>query len=271
MDYKLFENEIKSFKMEEVTLDSVLKFKNLSNKISIAEKKILWENFEYNIGLLKLNDYGIEVDKELMDINEYPKNIILTIRQKVSLIIKTETNPEIKEKLCVLKKNLSNLYIEYEDMQDDIQTDTNYLLEMIDEKFSWLDDDEEFIQIAELLEKISKEVCAKIQIHIEEKRKFHTEYIETTYKLNAGQNMSDYSKLYISNYIKTYILKNFCGMFDQICLDVLEANGIKEEKDIKTIISLYYDHTKQMLKLFLTLNDIDMRSEIFDKNINQEV
>ena len=44
-------------------------------------------------------------------------------------------------------------------------------------------------------------------------------------------------------------------MFDQVCLDVLDANGIKEEADIKKVISLYYDYTKQMIKIyFLMIN-----------------
>ena len=86
--------------------------------------------------------------------------------------------------------------------------------------------------IAEILEQISKEISDKIQSHIEEKRKFYIEYIETTYKLNTKQDITDYSKIYVTNYIKNYILKNFGGMFDQICLDVLESNGIIDEKNI---------------------------------------
>jgi len=257
MDLSYLENQIANYEMIEVNLESVLGFKKLSNKIELAIKALLWENFDYNIGLLKLSDYSIQIDKELLDRNDYPKNIVLIIKEKVYSMIKMEQDENVKASLQRLKTNLSNLYIEYEDAQDDLETETNYLYEMIDKKFAWLDEDEDFEQIAELLEKVSKEICRKIQEHIETKRKFYVEYIETTYKLSSGQDISDYSKRYVANYIKTYILKNFGGMFDQICLDVLESNGIKEEKDIKAIIGLYYDYTKQMVKLYFAINDID--------------
>jgi hypothetical protein len=268
MDLKSIEKAIGEFKMVEITLDSVLQFKNLSNKISIEEKRLLWENFPYNVSLLKLSEHGIVIDKELYDTNDYPKNIIMTIREKVSSVLKIETDDNKKENLNMLLANLSNMYIVYEDAQDELQNETNYLFEMIDEKFSWLDEDEEFILIAELLEKVSKEVCAKIQAHIEEKRKFYVDYIETTYKLNSGQDISFWSKNYVGNYIKSYILKNFGGMFDQVCLDVLDANGIKDESDIKKVISLYYDYTKQMIKIYFALNAIDMRTEMYEQHIN---
>ena len=48
--------------------------------------------------------------------------------------------------------------------------------------------------------------------------------------------MLDYTKFYAENSIKNYIGKNFGGMFDQVCLDVLEANGIIDESDIKKFI-----------------------------------
>lgn len=268
MDLKSIEKAIEEFRIVDITLDSVLQFKNLSNRISIEEKKLLWENFPYNISLLKLSEHGMEIDKELFDTNDYPINIIMTIREKVSSVLKIETDDNKKENLNMLLTNLSNMYIVYEDAQDELQNETNYLFEMIDEKFSWLDEDEEFIQIAELLEKISKEICDKIQSHIEEKRKFYVDYIETTYKVNSGQDISFWSKNYVTNYIKSYILKNFGGMFDQVCLDILDANGIKEESDIKKVISLYYDYTKQIVKIYFALNAIDVRTKMSEQHIN---
>ncbi len=269
MDLKSLEQEIKSFKMEEVSLDSVLKFKNLSNKIEDKIKLLLWENFNTNINLLKLSDYQIEIDKGLMDTKEYPTSIVLAIRQKVAAMIKIEQDENKKEKLNKLKTTLDNLYIQYEDAQDDLQTETNYLYDLIDKKFSWLDEDEEFIAIAELLEKISEEICGKIKLHIKEKHKFYSDYVETMYKLESEktQPMSTYSKLYVENYIKTYITNNFGGMFDQICLDVLEANGITDELSIKKFISIYYDHTKQIVKLYFALNEIDARTDMFNQYI----
>jgi hypothetical protein len=219
---------------------------------------------------VKLSEYGIELYKDLFDKNDYPKNIIMTIYEQVSLVLKMEFDNNKKENLNILLANLSNMYIVYEDAQDELQNETNYLFEMIDEKFSWLDNDEEFIQIAELLEKIAKEVCGKIQSHIEEKRKFYVEYIETRYKLNSGESIPYKLNFYVANYIKSYMLKNFGGMFDQVCLDVLDANGINEESDIKKVVSLYYDYTKQMIKIYFALNDIDMRTEIYQQHIKQE-
>ena len=266
MDLKSLEQEIKAFKMEEVTLDTVLKFKNLSQKIADKEKELLWENFNENIALLKLSDYQIELEKELMDTKEYPIAIILAIRQKVSTMIIIEQQEEKKARLNQLKIALSNMYIQYEDAQDELQLETNYLYDLIDEKFAWLDEDEEFVQIAELLEKISQEICGKIKTQIEAKQKFYSEYIETTFKLNSGQSMSDYSKNYVDNYIKNYIGKNFGGLFDQVCLDVLEANGITNESDIKKFIGIYYDFTKQTVKLYFALNDINSRLEMAEKH-----
>ncbi len=269
MDLKSLEHEIKLFKMEEVSLDSVLKFKNLSNNIENKIKLLLWENFNTNINLLKLSDYQIEIDNKLMDTKEYPTSIILAIRQKVAAMIKIEQDESKKEKLNKLKTTLDNLYIQYEDAQDELQTETNYLYDLIDEKFSWLDEDEEFIVIAELLEKISQEICGKIKSHIKEKHKFYSDYVETIYKLETTQteSMSAYSKLYVENYIKTYIINNFGGMFDQICFDVLEANGITDESSIKKFISIYYDHTKQVVKLYFALNEIDARTDMFNQYI----
>ncbi len=269
MDLKSLEHEIKLFKMEEVSLDSVLKFKNLSNNIENKIKLLLWENFNTNINLLKLSDYQIEIDNKLMDTKEYPTSIILAIRQKVAAMIKIEQDESKKEKLNKLKTTLDNLYIQYEDAQDELQTETNYLYDLIDEKFSWLDEDEEFIAIAELLEKISQEICGKIKSHIKEKHKFYSDYVETIYKLETTQSesMSAYSKLYVENYIKTYITNNFGGMFDQICFDVLEANGITDESSIKKFISIYYDHTKQVVKLYFALNEIDARTDMFNQYI----
>ena len=56
MDLKSIEKAIEEFRIVDITLDSVLQFKNLSNRISIEEKKLLWENFPYNISLLKLSE-----------------------------------------------------------------------------------------------------------------------------------------------------------------------------------------------------------------------
>lgn len=265
MDLKSLEIDINNFKMDEVTFESVLEYKKLSNKILIIEKKFLWDNFNEQIILLDLHTYNVFLDTDIIDKNDYPKNIVLLIREKVNSMIKIENDSEQKNKLNKLKISLSNLYIKCEDIQDDIQNDTYYLYDLIDKKFAWLDDDEEFIAIAEILEQISKEICDKIQSHIDEKRKFYVEYIETTYKLNTNHDITDYSKIYVTSYIKNYILKNFGGMFDQVCLDVLESNGINEEKWIKTIISLYYDYTKQIIKLFLALNDIDIRTNMCEK------
>ena len=266
MDLKSIEQEIKNFKMEEVTLDTVLKFKNLSQKIVDNEKLLLWENFNENIALLKLSEYQIELDNELMDTKEYPIAIILGIIQKVSSMIKIEQDENKKAALNELKITLSNLYIKYEDAQDELQMETNYLYDLIDEKFSWLDEDEEFAQIAELLEKISSEICGKIKTHIETKQKFYSDYVETTFKLKSEQSISINSKFYVDNYIKNYIVKNFGGMFDQICLDVLEANGITNESDIKKFIGIYYDYTKQIVKLYFALGNINSRLDLSKDN-----
>ncbi len=261
-------NAISNYKMVEVNLQSVLGFKKLSNSIELEIKRVLWDNFEYNLELLKLNDFSIKLDKELLDRNDYPKNIVLIIREKVYSVIKMEQDENTKIRLKKLVTNLENLYIEYEDAQEELEEKTNYLFNMIDEKFQWLDNDEEFEKIAELLEKISKEICDKIKTHIELKRKFYTEYVETTFKIKTDQDLSNYSKQYVNNYIKTYVLKNFGGMFDQICLDVIESNGITEQNDISSIIGLYYDYTKLMVKLYFAIDEIDMVTEMYNNHIS---
>ena len=76
--------------------------------------------------------------------------------------------------------------------------------------------------------------------------------------------MSTNSELYICNFIKNYILNNFGPIFNQVCLDVLELNGIKDEKEIKQIIGLYWDYTKLNTKLMLSLNDIDKRIKMYE-------
>ena len=269
MDLKSLEQEIKTFKMEEITLDTVLKFKNLSTKIQEKEKSLLWENFKENINLLKLSDYQIEIEKDFMDTKEYPTAIILGIRQKVSAMINIESDENKKENLNKLRIALTNMYIQYEDAQDELQLETAYLYDLIDDKFSWLDEDEEFIEIAELLEKITTEICVRIKAHVDAKYKFYSEYIETAFKLNSGQSMLDYTKFYAENSIKNYIGKNFGGMFDQVCLDVLEANGITDESDIKKFVGIYYDFAKQTVKLYFASKYIDSRLEMAEKHFEE--
>lgn len=270
MDFKLLEQEINDFKMDEVTLDTVLKFKTLSHKVIDKEKSLLWENFNENINLLKLSDFQIKLEKELMDTKEYPLAIILAIIQNVSAMIKFEQDEKKKADLNKLKIHLENMYIQYEDAQDELQLETSYLYDLIDNKFSWLDEDEEFIQIAEQLETVTTEICQRINSLIETKQKFYSDYIETTFKLNSGESMSNYSKIYVDNYIKNYIVKNFGGMFDQVCLDVLEANGITSEADIKKFIGIYYDYTKQIVKLYFANRAIDLRLSMAKSHFQED-
>jgi hypothetical protein len=98
---------------------------------------------------------------------------------------------------------------------------------------------EEFIKLTELLEKISNEICEGVLRFIDQKKEFYKEYLK------------GYDLIYIKNYTRAYLLHNFNDIFNQACLDVLDQNNIKDEQQIKTIISLYYDYTKSYTKTLL--------------------
>ena len=79
-----------------------------------------------------------------------PKNIILKIKEAVKSTKRlTKDENQIKE-YDNFNVELSKLYIKHEDYQDDIEDKTLYLYNLIDDKFSWLDENEDFIKITEL-------------------------------------------------------------------------------------------------------------------------
>lgn len=266
---KDLEDQINNFKIYEVNFESVLKYKQLINKIPLAEKEFLWNQFTCDLELINFNDYSIAIEKKLFNKKDYPKYVIEILIGKVSVLLNNNTDSNFEEKLKELKIKLSNLYIKYEDLQDDIKSNTDYLYEIIENKFSWLDDDEEFEKIADLLESISLEICKKIQNQIDDKYKFYIDYINTTHTIKSNDsepsdlNIFDLKKSACS-YIGNFISVNFTSMFDQICLDVLESNGITNEKEISTIIGIYYDYVKYTTKLYIALYEIKLREEMFN-------
>jgi hypothetical protein len=184
-------------------------------------------------------ELDIIVDSNIKDIKEYPKNIINIFKDTISEMQKIEKNQDKLNELNKLHIILLKEQIEQEDKQEELEAKINYLYELMDEKFEWLDDNEEFIKLTELLEKISNEICEGVLRFIDQKKEFYKEYLK------------GYDLIYIKNYTRAYLLHNFNDIFNQACLDVLDQNNIKDEQQIKTIISLYYDYTKSYTKTLL--------------------
>ena len=280
--FEKFKDSISNYEIKEVNLNSILGIKKLSDNITKYEKLVLWKNFsdQYDNIILQFKKLNIPVDSNIKDFKEYPKNIILIMKETIHSTIKIESNKEIESnkniesnkeiesnknieseqlkstkinELIKLNVDLSREYIKQEDDQEDLQDKTCYLFSSIDEKFEWLDDNEDFIKISDFLEKISEEICNGVIKFIEEKRQFYSDYFEESFKNETNYN----SKIYVNNFIKSYLLSNFNDIFNHACLDVLDQNNIKDEEQIKQIIDLYYDHTKDSTKIMLTLTDID--------------
>lgn len=276
METKLkdIENEINNLIVDKVTIDSILQIKELSEKIKKLERVMYWIYFTPDLDSIDLTKYNLKLDSSVFDKKENPVHIIRLIKDAVISTARTLENTDQVKLYKDFNIELSKLYIKHEDYQEEIEEKTYYLYEMIDEKFSYLDEDPEFIRISELLDKIAKEVFEKVSAHIENKRKFYEDYFKENFNKLSNNTMSTNSELFVDNFIKNYILKNFGQIFNQVCLDVLELNGIKEENEIKKFISLYYDYTKQITKLMLSATDIDKRIKMFEnltgKKIDEE-
>ena len=240
-ELKQFTESINSYEIQQVDMNSILGIKKLADNINNFEKQYLWKDFEtkFNSIIIKFIELDIFVDPNIKDIREYPKNIVIIMKDTIAEMQKIEKNQQKLEELKNLQTILIKEHIEQEDKQEDLETKIEYLYELMDEKFEWLDDNENFIQLSELLEKISNEICEGILRFVDQKKQFYTEYLK------------GYDTLYIKKYIKSYLLHNFNNVFNQACLDVLDQNNIKDENQIKTIISLYYDHIKSNIKMLL--------------------
>lgn len=240
-ELKQFTESINSYEIQQVNMNSILGIKKLADNINNFEKQYLWKDFEtkFNSIILKFIELDIFVDSNIKDIREYPKNIVIIMKDTITEMQKIETSQQKLEELKTLQIALIKEHIEQEDKQEDLETKIEYLYELMDEKFEWLDDNEDFIQLSELLEKISDEICEGILRFVDQKKQFYTEYLK------------GYDILYVKNYIRSYLLHNFNNIFNQACLDVLDQNNIKDENQIKTIISLYYDHIKSNTKMLL--------------------
>jgi len=99
----------------------------------------------------------------------------------------------------------------------------------------------------------------------------YKEYFKQQFENVGNRPININTELYINNFIKNYILNNFNDIFNQISLDVIELNDIKDEDEIKKIISLYYDYTKQNTKLMLSLFDIENRIKNFEQRIENKI
>ncbi len=274
---KNFEDSINNYEINDINLNSILGLKKLSDNIIKYEKLYLWKPFlnKYDELSNEFNKLNIPVDPNIKDLKEYPKNIILLMKETINSSLRVESNQEKINQLKKLNVDLTKLYIQQEDFQENVQDETAYLFEAIDYKFEWLDDNEEFEKIAELLEKISQEICNGVVKFVEEKRQFYSDYFEESFKKEKKEEnpIGFNSKIYVNNFIKSYLLSNFNDIFNQACLDVLDQNNIKDENQIKQIIDLYYDYTKNSTKLMLSLTDIDHRinsAETFLKSTHSE-
>ncbi len=274
---KNFEDSINNYEINDINLNSILGLKKLSDNIIKYEKLYLWKPFlnKYDELSNEFNKLNIPVDSNIKDLKEYPKNIILLMKETINSSLRVESNQEKINQLKKLNVDLTKLYIQQEDFQENVQDETAYLFEAIDYKFEWLDDNEEFEKIAELLEKISQEICNGVVKFVEEKRQFYSDYFEESFKKEKKEEnpIGFNSKIYVNNFIKSYLLSNFNDIFNQACLDVLDQNNIKDENQIKQIIDLYYDYTKNSTKLMLSLTDIDHRinsAETFLKSTHSE-
>ncbi len=269
-----FEEAINNYEIKDVNLNSILGLKKLTDDITKFEKLMLWKSFSpgYDVIIQKFEKLNIPVDSSIKDFKEYPKNIILIMKETICSALRVESNEEKTNELKKLNVDLTREYIEQEDLQDEIQEKTYYLFCTIDNKFEWLDDNEDFNKISELLEKISKEICNGVVNFIEKKRQFYSDYFEESYKKENKEDkpIGFNSKIYVNNFIKSYLLSHFNDVFNQACLDVLDQNNIKDEEQIKQIISLYYDYTKASTKLMLSLTDIDHRINSAEKLLNSD-
>lgn len=240
-ELKHFEESINNYQINEVNMNTILGIKKLADNFNDYEKQFLWKDFEtkFNSIMYRFIELDIIVDSNIKDIKEYPKNIINILKDTISEMQKIEKNQDKLDELNKLHTILLKEQIEQEDKQDELEANINYLYELMDEKFEWLDENEEFIKLTELLEKISNEICEGVLRYVDQKKQFYKEYL------------NGYDTLYVKNYIKSYLLHNFNNIFNQACLDVLDQNNIKDEQQIKTIISLYYDYTKSYTKTLL--------------------
>ena len=240
-ELKQFTESINSYEIQQVDMNSILGIKKLADNINTFEKQYLWKDFEtkFNSIIIKFIELDIFVDPNIKDIREYPKNIVIIMKDTIAEMQKIEKNQQKLEELKNLQTVLIKEHIEQEDKQEDLETKIEYLYELMDEKFEWLDDNENFIQLSELLEKISNEICEGILRFVDQKKQFYKEYLK------------GYDTIYVKKYIKSYLLHNFNNVFNQACLDVLDQNDIKDEQQIKMIISLYYDHIKSSTKILL--------------------
>ena len=255
-------NKVENFKIEKVTLDSILEYKSLFDSINKYILVKCWDSFKKDLNNLELDNYGIKIESNIY--TEKPKNAILLIKDKITSLKRIETNETTLSNLTKLNVELTKLYVKYEDLEEELDESFHELYNMIDEKFEWLEEDEEFIQISELLEKISQEIYKGVENHVNQKRQFYLEYFSETFKKQANKDVNINSEIYVSNYIKNCILNNFNDIFNAACLDVMELNNIKDQDQIKKIINLYYDYTKQTTKLMLSLNDIDYRIKMYE-------
>jgi len=240
-ELKQLENSINTFCIIEVNMNSILDMKKLADNINDYEKKFLWIDFEKKFNSIKQKfiELDIIVDSNIKDSKEYPKNIVNIFKNTIYEMIKIEKNQDKLNKLNNLYTILLREHIEEEDKQEEFEDEIEYLYEKLDKKFGWLDDDEDFIKLSELLDKISNEICEGVLRYVDQKKHFYKEY------------MKGYDLIYIKNYTRAYLLHNFNDIFNQACLDVLNQNNIKDEYQIKTIISLYYDYTKSYTKTML--------------------
>jgi len=240
-EQKQLENSINTFCIKEVNMNSILAMKKLADNINDYEKKFLWKDFENKFNSIKQKfiELDIIIDFNIKDPREYPKNIVNILKNTIYEMIKIEKNQDKLNKLDNLYIILLREHIEEEDKQEEFEDEIEYLYEILNKKFEWLDEDDDFIQLSELLDKISNEICEGVLKYVDQKKQFYKEY------------MKGYDLIYIKNYTRSYLLHNFNDIFNQACLDVLEQNNIKDENQIKTIISLYYDYTKSNTKSLL--------------------
>ena len=108
-ELKQFTESINSYEIQQVDMNSILGIKKLADNINTFEKQYLWKDFEtkFNSIIIKFIELDIFVDPNIKDIREYPKNIVIIMKDTIAEMQKIEKNQQKLEEL----KNLQTVLI----------------------------------------------------------------------------------------------------------------------------------------------------------------
>jgi hypothetical protein len=213
---------------QEATFQSVLELNKIISRVESWKIKIIWFNFKNDLKILGLQDVLTNCFDSISEVNPFAL---------LAPLIKNK-HPQLAE--------LSKLYIKYEDLNEELELSTFEFYNIIDERFAWDENNEEFIEIEQKLDKITEEIKDTIILYVKDKTKFYTDYYETIFKTHYSTLNIDL-KSYIDHFMKNYMLKNFREIYNYICLDVVKANNITDLTHISIIVEINYDHVKAII------------------------